>query len=137
MFSEITLARRSDVKIAFWAAIITVALIFLYKFNPASFAFYPPCIFHLISGLHCPGCGSLRAIHQLLRGNLAGAFGLNPLIILSLPFLGYALFSRFKKEPLPNIFTRPFWAWLLLGIVISYWILRNIPIYPFVLLAPK
>ena len=34
---------------------------------------YPTCPFLAITGWYCPGCGSLRAVHDLLHGDLAGA----------------------------------------------------------------
>ena len=39
----------------------------LFFFNPAQSGFYPFCVFHRTTGLLCPGCGSLRALHQLLH----------------------------------------------------------------------
>jgi len=98
------------------------------------------CPFNALAGLHCPGCGTLRAAHQLLHLHLASALGLNPLMVLSTPFLGYALLSRvmigIRGKPLPKVFVPPAWIWALLGIIIAFWILRNIPAYPFSLLAP-
>ncbi|MGA9994581.1 MAG: DUF2752 domain-containing protein, partial [Pyrinomonadaceae bacterium] len=91
-------------------------------------------------GLHCPGCGTLRGLHQLLHGNLAAAFAFNPLMVLSLPFIGYGLTSRalfgFTGRALPKFFIPPIWIKLLFFVVMAFWILRNIPSYPFTLLAP-
>jgi hypothetical protein len=118
---------------------IVAAIFVLFFSNPADGDFYPPCPFHTLTGLHCPGCGSLRAVHQLLHGNLSEAFGLNPLMVLSLPFLGYCLISPrvvvvVKKASAG--FIPAFWIWLILIVVILFWILRNLPFYPFNLLAP-
>jgi hypothetical protein len=41
------------------------ALGFLFLFNPATTSFYPACPFFWATGCYCPGCGSLRALHQL------------------------------------------------------------------------
>ncbi|NIM07518.1 MAG: DUF2752 domain-containing protein, partial [Armatimonadetes bacterium] len=72
---------------------LAVAMVFLYKFNPAGTSFYPPCPFNMLSGLYCPGCGSLRALHQLSHGHLLAALYLNPLMVIALPFIVYGLFS--------------------------------------------
>ena len=48
-----------------------------------------------ITGLHCPGCGSLRAVRQFLHGELWAAFRLNPLMVLSLPLLAFAVVSAY------------------------------------------
>lgn len=79
-------------------------------------------------------------MHQLLHLNIAAAFSLNPLAVLSLPFLGYALVSYgmlgVRGRRLPNVFLPPVLIWMLLAVIISFWILRNIPLHPFSLLAP-
>ncbi|HEV2113081.1 MAG TPA: DUF2752 domain-containing protein, partial [Terriglobales bacterium] len=88
----------------------------------------------------CPGCGSLRALHQLLHGNLAGALSYNPLMVLSLPFVVYWVASQavllWRGEALPRRFIPARWIWALLVVVLSFWVLRNVPVYPFSLLAP-
>ena len=116
------------------------ALGFLYLFNPGASALYPTCPFLAFTGCYCPGCGSLRALHQLMRGRLVTAFGLNPLMVLSVPFIGYFFVSRtmfaVAGHPLKTFFVRPVLIWALLGAILAYWVLRNIPTYPFSLLAP-
>ncbi len=127
-------------KIASFSIGIAFAAFLLFSFNPALAPFYPPCPFHLLTGLYCPGCGSLRACHKLLHGNLRGAFGLNPLLVVILPFVAYSFISRASsalgRRPLPVPFIRPVWIWLLFWIIMAFWVLRNLPYYPFSLLAP-
>jgi len=117
-----------------------VAFYFLYTFNPASSTLYVPCPFHALTGLYCPGCGSLRSLHHLLHGNLTIAFWLNPLMVVSLPFLGCSFLSYIlggiRGRPLPNIFVPASYIWVYLGVVLLFWGLRNISAYPFSLLAP-
>ena len=114
---------------------------FLYVFNPASSVLYVPCPFHAMTGLYCPGCGSLRAVHQLLHGHVASAFGLNPLMVLSLPFLGYSFLSYcmvgIQGRSLPKVFVPALFIWIYLGVVLLFWIIRNISWYPFSWLAPS
>lgn len=123
----------------FVAATLSV-LGFLYLFNPSTSSSFPTCPFLALTGCSCPGCGSLRAIHQLTRGHLVAALGLNPFMVLSLPFISYFFASRamlaFVGRPLKTFFLRPELIWALLGIILAYWILRNVPVYPFSLLAP-
>ena len=112
----------------------------LYLYDPAGSRLYPPCPFHALTGLYCPGCGSLRALHALLHGNVRAAFGLNPLMVLSLPFLVYAfvcqaLVSRGSRR-LPRVLLPASVTWVLVGAILAYWVLRNIPVHPFCLLAP-
>lgn len=40
------------------------------------------CFFKAITGIPCPGCGSLRSIMSLLDGDVCLALWYNPVIIL-------------------------------------------------------
>ena len=121
-------------------SIITIILYSLYIFDPWGSSFYPPCPFHGLTGLYCPGCGSLRALHKLLHFQITGAFDYNPLMVLSIPFLLYSFFSYmlfiFTGRQFPKVFIPSIYIWILLGIVILFGIFRNITIYPFTMLAP-
>lgn len=117
------------------------ALILLDLFDPATSGVFPPCPLRYLTGWYCPGCGSLRAIHQLLQGNLRAAWALNPLTVLLLPFLTYGFFSRalfmIRGRYLPEIFLPAVWIRALCAVIILFGILRNIPVHPFDLLAPR
>ncbi len=82
----------------------------------------------------------MRGLHQLLHGNLAGAWGYNPLMVLCLPVMAYAVVSVAifaalgRKLAEPRV--PPKAAWAALVIIVAYWVLRNVPVYPFTLLAP-
>ena len=116
------------------------ALIALLVVDPADSSLFPPCPFHALTGLHCPGCGTLRALHQLLDGNLRTAFRLNPLMVSFLPLIAYGSLSGLVRvvsgRNVPGVFLPALWIWILLGVIILFWIARNIPVYPFSLLAP-
>jgi hypothetical protein len=120
--------------------ITTFSAIILYNFNPASSGLYPPSPFRLLTGLFCPGCGSLRALHHLLHGRFLQALDLNPLMVLLLPYLVYAFVSYISpvifRRHIPQPYVPSRWIWWLLGVVCLYWVLRNLPFYPFVWLAP-
>ena len=120
------------------AALPCLALV--YARNPEEPGFFPPCLFYTLTGLYCPGCGILRGLHQLLHGNLVGALGYNPLAMLALPVVGYAflwaLLSTTWGKRLPTAYVHPALIWSLLVSVVAFWVLRNLPIYPFTVLAP-
>jgi hypothetical protein len=122
------------------AALLASGAAFFYFFDPATSPIFPPCPFHFLTGLWCPGCGSARALHALIHGRLLAALDLNPLMVVSLPFLGYAAVSwglrYLTGSGLPRIFTAPFWGWFVVVVVILFWVLRNIPVFPFSVLAP-
>jgi hypothetical protein len=102
----------------------------VFAFDPERVRIYPVCPFHQWTGLWCPGCGTTRALHQLLHGNLAAAFRFNALSMALLPVAGY-LIVRGDASTL-----KPTWIWVLLVAIVAFGVLRNIPAYPFTLLAP-
>jgi hypothetical protein len=126
--------------LALAAVVLTGAVVVLYCFPPGTSRFYPRCVFHEITGLNCPGCGGLRATHQLLHGHLREAFALNPLFFVLMPVLGwYALAEALRAttgRTLSHPFKHPVWLWMLLALVLVFSIARNLPIGPFARLMP-
>jgi hypothetical protein len=101
----------------------------LFFFDPARAVIYPLCLFHRLTGLDCPACGSLRALHQLLHGHWAAAWSLNAFLVVSLPLwmgLGLRLVWR-EIQGRPAAAIRPLWLWLYLGAWLAFGILRNLP----------
>ena len=120
--------------------LIGLAIVF-YFLNPVEYVIFPKCIFHSVTGYHCPGCGSQRAIHSLLHLNLAGVVGNNflflPAVLLIIYHYMHSFLNTKFKWKLPNIFYYKSTPWVLFVIVILFWILRNLPFYPFTILAPN
>jgi hypothetical protein len=111
----------------------------LFCFDPRQYHFYPICFLHKTTGLLCPGCGALRAAHQLLHGHLAAAFRFNPMLVVSLPFLlwvGVRYGRQIVKKQPQSIGVRPVWLWLMLGAILMASVLRNLPWAPFALWRP-
>ena len=138
--SRLGLNKEGILKLVFVPISICVVLFVLLVFNPASSGIFPPCPFHRLTGLYCPGCGSLRAVHQLLHGNLSTAFRLNPLLVLSLILFAFWLIYcgvlALRKRPLPTVAVPSYGIWLILLIIVLFWVLRNIRHHPFAMLAP-
>lgn len=110
---------------------------YLYRFgNPFV------CPFHELTHLYCPGCGSGRAAASLLRFDFVSALDYNALFVLVLPFLAYYLIRAyviivFMGSRIPIFGQIPIWGYKVVAIlIISYWILRNIPVFPFTVIAP-
>jgi uncharacterized protein DUF2752 len=134
-------AVASDARIApiAIAMIVVILSVVLFLFNPAEHSFYPFCVFHRATGLLCPGCGSLRALHQLLHGHFAAALRFNALLVASLLVAG-CFFGRFamrklKNQPAPLVIPS-IWLWWALGVMGAFGILRNLPFAPLAWLAP-
>ncbi|MDP3359846.1 MAG: DUF2752 domain-containing protein [Lutibacter sp.] len=127
-----------------WFAIIfgTLSLAVFYFFiNPNDVNFLPECPLYFTTGFYCPGCGSQRATHQLLNFNIFGVLQQNVLYFISLLILGYHFIvtgsNRIFKKQLYNYVYHPKTPLIILGVIVVFWILRNIPYYPFSLLAPN
>ena len=116
-----------------------VAGLVLFCFDPRLYHFYPICFFHRTTGLLCPGCGALRAMHQLLHGHVTAALRYNAMMVVSLPIVGWFgaryVWQTARNEPAsPGV--RPLWLWLGLGAVLVVSVVRNLPGAPFDLLRP-
>jgi hypothetical protein len=98
--------------------------------QPAILRWLPGCPLHALTGWHCPGCGTTRALHQLLHGHIAAAFGLNPLTMTLLPVAVYVAIRGARA------FAHPGWLYSLAVVAALFGVLRNVPLYPFTLLAP-
>ena len=126
----------------FWGMLALLGVVgglVLFCFDPRQYHFYPVCYFYKTTGLLCPGCGALRAMHQLLHGHLTAAFRFNPLLVVSLPILGWfgARYAWQKARNEPALLgVRPLWLWLALTAVLVVSVLRNLPGTAFELLRP-
>jgi hypothetical protein len=101
----------------------------------------PVCPFFAITGLSCPGCGTLRCLHALLHGDLRAAAGFNVLTVLLLPVIVAAWVATGVAAwgGRPSALSARLPRWVRPAIVVatvSFWILRNVPMAPFSWLAP-
>ena len=101
---------------------------------------FPKCPFHQLTGLHCPGCGSQRAINKILNGNILEGIRHNYLIVLASFVIGYQLvyflITNYTSKTMTNLFHNTKVTRLILVLVILFWLLRNIPVFPLTELAP-
>lgn len=101
-------------------------------FDPEKYIFFPKCLFHSLTGLKCPGCGSQRAIHQLLNGNIISALHYNALAVISIPYLSVGLVLLFCRKPgtflssVRDFLYRGKAVYVVLFLIIAFWILRNL-----------
>ena len=135
------LTLRARRRLLLLAALAAVAGLFLlYRFAPTEDSLYPRCVFHTVTGLHCPGCGTTRCLHSLLHGQFRRAAACNALMLLALPFLLFwaarSGLAFLRGDP-PRARPLPGWAYVLLvGTVLAFWVLRNLSVAPFDALAP-
>src|SRR5688572_26415576 len=61
---------RSKQHVLVLLSVAIVGSLLYFYVNPSTSVLFPRCLFFSITSLHCPGCGSQRAIHELLHGNI-------------------------------------------------------------------
>lgn len=107
-----------------------LALGFYFVLDPARFSPVPPCPMYTMTGLECPGCGGQRALHTLLRGDVATAWRLNPLVPLAMPLLGLLL-ARHIFGPRPkSVQGGPVALWKIAAVIVlllAFTVYRNLP----------
>ncbi len=129
------------IKLLFTGAALLVIVVVYYFTDARVSHFFPSCPFQALTGLFCPGCGSQRAFSALLHANFISALDYNILLVACLPLLTYSAVATVintisKKQVDRSIFYSPLFAKIFLVTVIAFGILRNIPVYPFLILAP-
>lgn len=120
--------RRTLIVILAIAALMVFGFIY-YAVDPTSSAVFPQCGFLTLTGYKCPGCGSQRAIHALLNGDVAAAFRYNAMLFIAVPWILLCLFAETQRVRNPRLYARlhpSVLIWLFLAIVLAWWLLRNI-----------
>lgn len=108
-----------------------MGIFILYTYNPSAEAVFPQCPFLRLTGYQCPGCGTQRALHAVVHGDIATAFRYNPLFLLFIPYLLGGLYVAFLggNVRFPN-FARicygKYAAIVVLAIILLYGVGRNI-----------
>ena len=113
----------------------------LYVFwNPTETNIFPSCPVYAATGIYCPGCGSQRAAHKILNGNIVEGIRHNYLIVLLAMVLLYQGFvyvmNDLLSKNIPNLLHKSKVTFSILIIVVLFWVLRNIDLFPFSELAP-
>ncbi len=105
---------------------------------------YPLCPTKLLTGLDCPGCGGLRAVHSIATGDLLGALDHNAFVVLvvlpALVAVGVAWLVRSWREPSPRADPAPAlpstdapaarltptFVWALVAVMAVFTVMRNV-----------
>lgn len=75
--------RRLLRALAWWLGLLAVGI--CYGAVVSKIGWGIPCLFRLITGLKCPGCGITHMALCLLHGDLSGAFHANAMVLALLP----------------------------------------------------
>jgi Protein of unknown function (DUF2752) len=119
------ITRAKPWRAVFFAAAILGGALFFRFVNPQAELSFLHCPFLALTGLQCPGCGTMRGLHALMHGEFVRAFALNPMAMVMIPVLIFyagraAIFPEAESErsPLP--------MQIIAGVVIIFWVLRLI-----------
>lgn len=110
-------------------SIALLLILIYYNFNPSNIAIFPKCPFLLLTGFKCPGCGSQRAIHCLLHFDIIRAIKYNFLLVAFLPVIVVLIYAEVMKKKKPALYVKLHKAkyiWIIFGVVIGWWIIRNV-----------
>ena len=122
---------KKHLTLAVFALIFIGLGVVFYSFNPQNSIYFLKCPIYYFTGYLCPGCGSQRAIHELLHLNIKKAFEYNALFVTVTPYVILAIVLNTK--PLRNYFPKtrklffnPQAILILLGIAVVFSVYRNI-----------
>lgn len=113
----------------------TLALcVLVYAVDPAEPGHYPPCPTKLLTGLDCPFCGSMRATHQFLHGNVGAAIDLNAVTVLLVYPVAIVVFAIWFYRRWRGLSFEPeIPRWLTASVVtllLVFTVVRNMPGMP-------
>ena len=120
--------RRWLIIIGVIALLLVFGLIY-YALDPSASSLFPRCAFLELTGYKCPGCGSQRAVHALLHGDVVTAFRYNAMLLIAVPWIALCLYAESRRTRNPHLYARlnaPRLICLLLAMVLIWWLLRNI-----------
>jgi hypothetical protein len=128
--------RRARAPIALGAATFA-AVAYVGLVDPNQAGHYPLCPTKALTGLDCPGCGGLRAVHSLAHGDVVGALDHNAFVVLVLLPAAVALWVAWLLRTLrgtdaggpsavSRALTRPSVVWTLIAVMAVFTVVRNI-----------
>lgn len=113
----------------------------LARYAPVDGGLYPPCPVNAATGLHCPGCGSGRALHALAHADFLAAFRYNALAMLFAgvvaPWAAWQAWLGLRHNRFARLRRPAATGWIILSVVLFFSVARNLPWPPFSWLAPN
>lgn len=125
-----SVSRRVSRPLAALAA-VGVPTLYVAVVDPNAPGHYPLCPFRQTTGWWCPGCGGLRCVHALTRGDLTTA-GHDNLVVLVLAVVCGALWLRWTWAALtggrpPGFSVGPRRTLLITLVLLAFTVFRNLP----------
>ena len=111
-------------------AVAAAATAYVGAVDPNEAGHYPSCPFLSLTGLYCPGCGALRAVHALAHGDLVTALDRNVLAVAGVALLAAIWVGRVVRAwrgVARRRVAAPWLIWSLLVLVLAFTVVRNLP----------
>ncbi|MBF6333959.1 DUF2752 domain-containing protein [Nocardia transvalensis] len=115
------------------AGAAAAAVAVLHFRDPHGYGSYGLCPFYVLTGWWCPGCGGLRAVHNLTDGRVLDAVHSNvfvlPLLVGAVVWWASWALDRWRgrpPRPFPLALGRTGWA-VVLTLLTAFTVLRNTP----------
>lgn len=115
-----------------WVMIaLLAAVVLVFRLWPELYRHLPLCIFQMLTGFYCPGCGGTRALTHLLSGKLLSSLVLHPLVPYAAVVCGWFMVSQTIQRLSGGRIAigmryRDVYLWIALGIVIVNFLVKNI-----------
>jgi ABC-type branched-subunit amino acid transport system permease subunit len=112
----------------------------VYFYDPDRNLLPIPCLFNMVTGLDCIGCGTTRALNALAHGKILTALSHNLITPFWLLLPAYALLGEWLRAVVGRPVLPPIrdHRWMLILLLVSsllFFVLRNLPWEPFTWLA--
>lgn len=109
---------------------VCLFFVFIYRnFDPSENNWFPECLLRKATGFLCPACGTQRAVHCLLNGDISSALEYNAFIVIMIPVLFLLAVSGLFKDRLPRLdrfLCSKGFIMSVAAAVLVWWIIRNL-----------
>lgn len=111
--------------------VVILSGVVLYWLDPAQYVFMPKCIFRMLTGWDCPGCGLQRAVHALLHGRFWEAVQYNYFLLLGIPYVLAVMYMEWftsgeKHLRLRRVLYHRYVLYAYVMLYLAWWVLRNV-----------
>ena len=121
--------------IAILGVLSVLAILLYFSFNPEN-GLFPKCPFNNYVGIYCAGCGTQRAIHDLLHLRITDALSHNFLLLPSVLVILQHIVVKLGIYKGQSLLSYRYAPLVILILVFLFMVLRNLRFYPFEFLAP-
>lgn len=121
--------RRKRLMVMAGLVLVLIILCIYFYFDPNG-RFFPQCPFLSLTGLECPGCGTQRAVHAVLHGDIGAVWQLNAALFVFVPLLILLFVAEvLGHQRIPRLYdalNSRYMIWATATFIIVWWAVRNL-----------